>query len=284
MTIAAQLTYTGDNKEFQFRDKFVMPLLLRLGFPVVWNNHGVREFGRDVIFGDVDRFGHVVYYGMQVKYETSVSLSASHELIQDAEQATRNPFTHRQTGRPEYISSFYVANAGDFSDQARENFANATSRSGIRDARLLDGNYLLLLDKMAFMSRDTLIKERIAGLVQEIGTNQAIGSQVLEAMRANALGSTGVPAMRMRLGATETYLATPILIPNLQLQDFDDYWQVVSMANYITSLTATHVSVEGMKAEGYRSLNDLMPQLIELGANLEKCLKGFLRTLAPPAI
>jgi hypothetical protein len=64
IAIPAQLLFQGDNKEFQFRDTFVMPLLIRLGFGVVVNYHGQREFGRDVIFGDLDRFGHVVYYGM----------------------------------------------------------------------------------------------------------------------------------------------------------------------------------------------------------------------------
>src|SRR5438128_1190814 len=94
MAIPVSLVFEGQNKEFQFRDKFVMPLLVRLGFGVVANNHGQREFGRDVIFGDVDRLGHVVYYGMQIKYEASISLSDSHSLIQDAEQATHNPFLH----------------------------------------------------------------------------------------------------------------------------------------------------------------------------------------------
>jgi len=53
MAIPSQLIYQGQNKEFQFRDMFVMPLLIRLGFGVVVNYHGQREFGRDVIFGDV---------------------------------------------------------------------------------------------------------------------------------------------------------------------------------------------------------------------------------------
>ena len=139
MAIPAELAYDGPQKEFQFRDSFIMPLLVRLGFGIVVNYHGTREFGRDVIFGDLDRFGHVVYYGMQIKYEPSVSLSGSHELIQDAEQATNNPFRHPHTGREEFISCFYVANAGDISDAARENFFNTVARRGIRDSRLLSG-------------------------------------------------------------------------------------------------------------------------------------------------
>jgi hypothetical protein len=145
--IPDQLVFNGSNKEFQFRDQFVMPLLVRLGFAVVVNYHGRREFGRDVIFGEVDRFGHFIYYGMQLKYESSVGLKDSHSLVQDAEQATHNPFRHPQTGREEYISCFYVLNAGDFSDEARDNFFNITARRGIRDARLLDGNSLVLLNQ-----------------------------------------------------------------------------------------------------------------------------------------
>ncbi|HTU21837.1 MAG TPA: hypothetical protein VMG10_27610 [Gemmataceae bacterium] len=145
MAIPARFKYTGDDKEFQFRDDFVMPLLVRLGLGIVLNYHGARELGRDVIFGDIDRFGHVVYYGMQIKYETSIGKRASHALIEDAEEATNNPFTHPQTGKEEYISRFYVANAGDISELARSNFFKSLLKKGIRDARLLDANALLLL-------------------------------------------------------------------------------------------------------------------------------------------
>src|SRR5260221_7391682 len=172
MAIPVQLTYEGQNKEFQFRDNFVMTLLVRLGFGVVANYHGQREFGRDVIFGDVDRFGHVVYYGMQIKYESSISLSDSHSLIQDAEQATHNPFKHPETGREGHISCFYVANAGDISDAGRENFFNSVARRGIRDARLLDGNALLLLDRASALNRNAHLKERLSGLLQEVRVNR----------------------------------------------------------------------------------------------------------------
>jgi hypothetical protein len=96
--IPDQLIYSGDQKEFQFRDKFVMPLLVQLGFGIVVNYHGKRELGRDVIFGDLDRFGHVVYFGMQIKYELSIGLSASHDLVHDVVEATNNPFRHPETG------------------------------------------------------------------------------------------------------------------------------------------------------------------------------------------
>ncbi|MGD9858247.1 MAG: hypothetical protein AB7U20_25175, partial [Planctomycetaceae bacterium] len=90
-------------KEFQFRDQFVMPLLLRLGFGIVVHYHGTREFGRDVIFGDLDRFGHVVYYGLQIKYESSIGLGASQKLI---EALNKPRTTHFGIRRPDARSSF----------------------------------------------------------------------------------------------------------------------------------------------------------------------------------
>ena len=53
------------NDEADFTARWIIPLLHRLGFSVVVNYHGQREFGRDVVFGEIDRFGHVVYYAMQ---------------------------------------------------------------------------------------------------------------------------------------------------------------------------------------------------------------------------
>lgn len=82
------------NNEESFTDSFLIPLLQRLGFSVVVNFHGTSEFGKDIIFGEIDRFGHVVYHGLQAKYVASTSLSASDELIEDAKQAFNNPFTH----------------------------------------------------------------------------------------------------------------------------------------------------------------------------------------------
>lgn len=54
--IPSQLAYTGGEREFQFRDQFIMPLLVRLGFGIVVIYHRSRKFGRDVMFGDIDRF------------------------------------------------------------------------------------------------------------------------------------------------------------------------------------------------------------------------------------
>jgi hypothetical protein len=281
MAIPAQLTYTGDNKEFQFRDSFVMPLLLRLGFGVVVNYHGNREFGRDVIFGDIDRFGHVVYYGMQIKYESSISLSDSHELIQDAEQATHNPFRHPQTGREEYISSFYVANAGDISDQARENFFNTLTRRNIRDARLLDGPALLLLDRWASLSRGNLIRERINGLLMETRINRRVFSTLPAMMRENIEQGGPVPLQRARLNATASFLAAPVFSERINFQTVEGYYETSRLVNAMADeYTGTMIGGDYKKAR-FQGITQYAPIALSQGDLLSASLQVLLADVGP---
>ncbi len=281
MAIPAQLTYQGTNKEFQFRDLFVMPLLVRHGFGVVANNHGQREFGRDVVFGDVDRFGHVVYYGMQIKYESSISLSDSHSLTQDAEQATHNPFKHPQTGREEYISCFYVANAGDISDAARDNFFSTVARRGIRDARLLDGNALLLLDKAASLNRNAQVQERLTGLLQEVRVNRHLTSKLVPDQAFVADPTTNpFPMLRFRNTATGNYLNAPFVIPNLPVDVVDQYWQLIRVLNDLADSTDGPISAGDFRKHRVEGFATLAPQSVNHGVMIENAVVALLTQLS----
>jgi len=258
-----------------------MPLLLRLGFGIVMNYHGQREFGRDVVFGDVDRFGHVVYYGMQLKYESSLSLSDSHSLIQDAEQATNNPFRHPQTGREEFISCFYVANAGNISDSGRENFFNTLSRKGIRDARLLDGNALLLLDKAATLNRNAILQERLTGLLQEVRVNRNLVQNFVSDLQAfvEDPAAKPFPFLRFRNTASSNYLNAPFPIPELSIDVIDQYWQIIRMLNDLANSVDGPLSVDDFRKRRVEGVVNLAPQSITHGATIEGAVMTLLSQL-----
>ncbi len=110
------------SSEDHFIETFVIPLLNRLGYSLVLNYHGSTEFGKDLIIGEFDRFSHVRYHGIQVKYVPSISLSAADDLIRDCHQAFKNPFRHPQTGHEQRISTFYAINGGSISDQSKTHF------------------------------------------------------------------------------------------------------------------------------------------------------------------
>jgi len=279
MTIPAQFVYKSKEKELKFRDEFVMPLLVRLGFGVVLNYHGSREFGRDVIFGDIDRFGHVVYYGMQIKYETSIGLSASHELVQDAEQATHNPFTHPQTGKEEYISCFYVANAGNISEQARANFFSALLHKGVRDARLLDGNALLLLDKSATFNRTSLYKERVTGLQLEAKRNLVTAIHLLNALEDEDTIGRMAMIHRFRSSAVDAFLAAPIPTPRLDIDLLNECWEHISMCNHLIESINMELRAHADTEVGMLALRNLLPALKTRCMEINNAAVRFLSEL-----
>ena len=278
MAIPAEFVYGGDQREFQFRDRFILPLLVRLGFGVVANYHGQREFGRDAVFGDIDRFGHVVYYGMQIKYESSISLSDSHGLIQDAAEATHNPFKHPHTGRDEFISCFYVANAGDISDVARSNFFSTVVRKGVRDARLLDANALLLLDKSAALNRGGQIREKLSGLLQEVRRNvhtvTDIGPKLI-AYAAN-VQSGSFPMVRCRNTATGDYLGAPFAIPGLVVDIVEMYWEISRVLNAIADSVGSTVATDSYRSGRAAAFAEHVPSLLSLGRQIEAAVDALM--------
>ena len=92
MALSPELAAYSDEDDFVQR--FLVPLLGRLGFGIVVNHHGQSEAGMDLIVGEIDRFAHVRYHGIQAKFENSISKSASHGLVQDATEAFADEFTH----------------------------------------------------------------------------------------------------------------------------------------------------------------------------------------------
>lgn len=211
------------NNEEHFTDDFLIPLLQRLGFSIVVNFHGASEFGKDIIFGEIDRFGHVVYHGLQAKYVPSISLSASDELIEDAKQAFNNPFTHPQTGQTERISTFFACNGGTISDQATTHFFNSLQPIHGANVRILDGKALVALDRLAALNSGAFVKERLSGLLLEIRYNRM--TTVLSAKRMSEFLDGGSPPMaRFRLVATEAVLAQPILLIEDFVNALHRYW------------------------------------------------------------
>ena len=48
----------AETKEQGFREHFIAPLLIKLGFINISNKHGSQEFGKDYVFSEIDGFGH----------------------------------------------------------------------------------------------------------------------------------------------------------------------------------------------------------------------------------
>ena len=205
MAMPPEFNYINED---DFIQKLLIPLLNRMGYSVVY--HGTREFGRDLIFAEIDRFGHVRYHGLQAKYEPSIGLAAVQTLIDDCRQAFVNPFRHPQTGAEERISTFYAVNGGNISEEASTHFFRSLIHQYGANAKMLNGKALIALDRTAGFSRTESAREILSGLLYEIQYNRRKMAISLETFRAFAeKRERTLPARCLRNTAINGYLIRP---------------------------------------------------------------------------
>jgi len=269
--------------EESFRENFLIPMLHRLGFSVVVNNHGSREFGRDIIFGEIDNFGHFCIYGLQAKFEDSIGLGKKVEdLLHDVSQAFNNPFTHPHNGEQHRISRFYVVNGGSISDQAKDHFFNGIHNPTERvNTRLLDGKALIALDRLAAYKRGEYIKEQLSGLVTEIRFNGRVLLSLSDQMPKYIKDGAPFPINRCRLQATSAILERTMLIDPELLSNTEQYWQVIRSINDVADSIGTMISMEQFKEVRTHGLVQYAGDMIALGYVIEGQVNRLLMNLEP---
>jgi hypothetical protein len=225
MPIPAELTAYRDEDDFVQR--FLIPLFRRLGFEIVANYHGKREFGKDLLVGEVDRFSHVRFHGIQAKFEPSVGKESAHELIRQCDEAFAKPFTHPQTGQVQRISSFYAVTAGSVSDEARDLFFESLQPRHADNVRLLDGKTLLALDRLAVIGRVESVRDSLLGLLHELrftSTALRIARPLLELIPEGDGQGVSYPSVRLRANAAAAYLVRPAGLARLSIAEVERYW------------------------------------------------------------
>ena len=106
--------------EEQFSLKVLLPLFRSMGYQGVKYNHGPREFGKDIIFSDVDELGIRRNFGVQVK-AGDITGEAKSELdkligqIDDAFELSYIDIHARETRR---ITDLIIAISGKFTGNA----------------------------------------------------------------------------------------------------------------------------------------------------------------------
>lgn len=273
MVFPAEFRYSNEE---DFVQRLLIPLLQRLGFSLVVNYHGSSEFGKDLIFAEVDRFGHVRYHGLQAKYESSISLNEVEGLIADCSQAFANPFTHPQTGAVERISSFYAVNGGSLGSEAVAHYFNSLRPRFGGNVQLLQGKDLLALDRWASVNRVNSVAERVAGMLVEIRYNRSM----LGCIRTALEQKIHRPIERLRQDATAAYLCSPALLGALRTDCVDSYWHLCAMCN--NSLNITSFFGVGNRDELTQIiLEKICPEIDQLGTEMENSLVEALKEVGP---
>lgn len=219
--------------EETFRDQFLVPLFLRLGFSV-HNYHGTREYGKDLILGKFDEFCHRTYYGVQAKFEESIGQGQVGGLLNDVREAFDNPFRHPQDGTEQRITRFFVVNGGSLSDQARDNFFNGIHEPARKaNTNVFDGKALVYLDRFATFSRNSLIREHLTAIQLELRINRQLMTTLETKIHEHVTNKGPYPVVRLRTQACAGWLEKPPLTDANFYGMVNEYFLSIQMLNYI---------------------------------------------------
>ena len=215
------LLYGRFKDEAEFRERFVKPLLNRLGYYGVSQQHGTQEFGKDFVFSELHRLGGMRHYAAQVKHERTINQGKSVDgLLSQVRQAFAKPFKRADSPRECHVSAVYVFNSGEITVNAKEQLLSELGIERYGDnVHFLDGERLEALNEWATLQTDANARARLLGLRS---TLRFIISSL------ETYTSTGKPDFRpMFTHGIELYMSEPLDCTEQLLPSLFALWQVL---------------------------------------------------------
>jgi hypothetical protein len=121
------------NNEIRFTVEVLLPLFRNMGFVDVKYNYGTREFGKDVTFSEIDKFGVRRNYGVQVKAGNLSGEAGSEidKIIAQIGDAFSMPYLNTTSREKRYIHDLIIAISGRFTENAKDKIVEKVNRGNI---------------------------------------------------------------------------------------------------------------------------------------------------------
>jgi len=228
--------YERFKDEAEFREKFVKPLLNRLGYYGVSELHGTQEFGKDFVFSELHRLGGMRHYAAQVKHEPKINQGVAVDgLLCQVRQAFAKPFKRADSPRDCHVSAVYVFNSGEITENAKEQLLSGLEREHYgENVHFLDGERLGALNEWATLQSDANARARLLGLrsaVRFIIAN-------LEKYQLDGLPG-GQP---MFIQGIELYLSEPVNFDDQLIVSLFTLWQKLQAIEGIRKVLIQHLT------------------------------------------
>ena len=123
LSISELKTKIKSKDEKELRNLLIL-LFEELGFMEVTHSHGTTEFGKDIVFYDVDRLGNIKWTACVVK-ANDVNQSNYHEISRQVNECFKRPYNSHSKGRVR-IDEVYVITSGIYKSNTRELIAEET--------------------------------------------------------------------------------------------------------------------------------------------------------------
>jgi hypothetical protein len=138
------LSIIREGNEKDLAKRIVVPLLRNMGFTSVQYVCGTDEFGRDIIFCELDKFNNARWMGAQVKAfrihgTSSRSKGNVQEIVNQIQEAFSNPFYDTSSNREDYVNGMYVITSKEITAKAKSSIKNRFKNQNVH---FVDGQKL----------------------------------------------------------------------------------------------------------------------------------------------
>lgn len=212
--------------EEEFREQFIRPLLVRMGFSGIAQMHGSSEFGKDYVFSDQDRFGQWRHMAVQAKHEKSINQGAVvDKVVSQIKEAFSIPYSPlTPLGEQRRVSAVYVFNDGEITPNAREIIGRGVDEKLRPMTYVFSGHELETLQSVLFGQQEREVKGRLLGLRSQLLLNIRIWNGY------SRLGTddpgTEIDGRRPIMRAIEEWLTLPALPATKIAQNLlEEIWQ-----------------------------------------------------------
>lgn len=267
--------YERFKNEEEFREKLIKPLLNRLGFYGVSDQHGTQEFGKDFVFSELHRLGGMRHYAVQVKHEKTINQGASVDgLLSQVRQAFARPFKRADSPRECHVSAVYVFNSGEITANAKEQFLSELERERYGDnVHFLDGERIGALNEWAALQSDANARARLLGL------RSALRFIIYTLDQYQLEGKPG--PLPMFTQGIELYLSEPVNCVDQVLVSLFRLWQQLQLVEAVRKILAKHLSNNTLLEKNAPKLKQLAQDARPLAIEICQKIDAAIEKLKP---
>jgi hypothetical protein len=248
----------SETKEEGFREQFIRPLLIRLGFVGITNKHGSQEYGKDYVFSELDKFGQLRHMVVQAKHEESIGQGTKVDgLLSQVRQAFNVPFTLPSSPSEErFVAAVYVFNSGTITQNAITQIRRGLAKEHATNTHFFDGDQLEAISATITAVQDRQSRQRLIALIDQLGLNIGIWQSLQQVTIAD---DAGWDLREGIIHGLEEYFTSPVLADRDILNDVAVLWQD---AKIIRGIVARH-ALQSIRPKGdirqkdYATLNDV---------------------------
>jgi hypothetical protein len=274
------MLYERFKDEAEFREKFVKPLLNRLGYYGVSEQHGTQEFGKDFVFSELHRLGGMRHYAAQVKHEATISQGAFVDgLLSQVRQAFAKPFKRPDSPRECHVSAVYIFNSGEITPNAKEQLLTELERERYGDnVHFLAGERLDALNEWATLGTDANARTRLLGLLRSLGV-------IIHLLKG--FEPKGQPSFQpFFIQGIELYLSEPVNSDDQMIQSLLELWQRLQVLEALNKLLLPYVGSKRPMATGLlekksQELKDIAKDALSRAMEIEKKVAAVIGKMKP---